>query len=87
MRAVVRAAVCGSAAMSGSAAFWQCAALRQCAAVCGSPVCRKGQPLDPQGRHNGDILTTQRHRRAEDNWDMRVDDPLCVALAPAALQM
>ena len=27
------------------------------------------------------------HRRVEDNWDMRVDDPLCVALAPAALQM
>ena len=47
----------------------------------------RGQPLDPQGRHNGDIHTTRRHRRVEDNWDMRVDDPLCVALAPAALQM
>ena len=47
----------------------------------------RGQPLDPQGRHNGDIHTTRRHRKVEDNWDMRVDDPLCVALAPAALQM
>jgi hypothetical protein len=47
----------------------------------------RGQPLDPQGRHNGDIHTTRRRRRVEDNWDMRVDDPLCVALAPAALQM